>query len=119
MGNYDGYGKAEFGDKRLSDRLSRLLDQLGSEPAASISAACRDPYQAKAAYRFVGNDKVTLEAITEIAREVTIEKINAAKPSVLLIPQDTTEINYTSLKATQGLGTIGSSKTSQGKLQMA
>jgi hypothetical protein len=116
MGNYEDYGKAELGDKRLSARLPRLLEQLASEPTASISAACKDPYQAKAAYRFVGNDDVTAEAISKITREVTIANINAAKPTVLLIPQDTSELNYSSLKATNGLGNIGSSKTSMGIL---
>jgi len=114
MGNYDDYGKAKFGDERLSKRLPRLIEQLASDPTASISAASKDPYQAKAIYRFVNNDKVTVKAITEIAREVTVGNINEAKPSVLLIPQDTTEANYTSLKATKGLGNIGSKKTAMG-----
>jgi len=114
MGEYSNYEKADFGDKRLGTRLARILEQLSGNPAASISAACKDPYQAKAVYRFVGNDDVTVEAVTSITRNVTIENINAAKPSVLLIPQDTTEVNYSDLKATSGLGTIGSKKTSLG-----
>jgi len=114
MGNYEDYGKAEFGDERLNKRLSRLLDQLASDPTASISAACKDPYQAKAAYRFVGNDEVKTELITEITRNVTIGKINAVKPPVLLIPEDTTEVNYTNLKETAGLGNIGRKKASMG-----
>jgi hypothetical protein len=114
MGNHEDYGKAELGDERLSKRLPRLLDQLAGDPTASISAACQDPYQAKAAYRFVGNDEVATAAITKITREVTIEKINADKPSVLLIPQDTTEFNYNNLKAAIGMGNIGTRKTDMG-----
>ena len=114
MGNYKNYNKADFGDERLSKRLSRLLKQLAGDPTASISAACKDPYQAKAAYRFLGNEEVTTEAITRITHDITVENINASKPSVLLLPQDTTEINYTNLKATDGLGNIGSSKTAMG-----
>ena len=111
MDDYSDYGNAEFGDERLSKRLPRLLEQLAGNPTASISAACQDPYQAKAAYRFVGNDEVNTGAITGITREVTIGRINEAKPSVVLIPQDTSEVNYTNLKATDGLGNIGSSKS--------
>ena len=114
MGGFESYGDAEFGDKRLSKRLPRVLEQLSADPAASISAACKDPYQAKAAYRFVGNENVTTADITSIARDVTIENINTDKPPVVLIPQDTTEINYSNLKATAGLGNIGSSKTAMG-----
>jgi hypothetical protein len=45
---------------------------------------------------------------------VTIENINNAKPSVLLIPQDTSSINYSNLKATDGLGTVGYRKNYRG-----
>ena len=114
MDDYKGYEKANFGDERLSKRLPRLLGQLASDPAASVSAACKDPYQAKAAYRFVGNDEVTTEAITEITHNVTIKNINAAKPPVLLAIQDTSELNFSNLKATDGLGSIGNSEKARG-----
>jgi len=114
MGHYEDYSEVAFGDERLSKRLVILLNQLSGKPSESISAACQDPYQAKAAYRFVGNDDVTIGAITEIARNVTLKNINAAKPDVLLIPQDTSSINYTSLKSTNGLGNIGSSNKAFG-----
>ena len=116
MGNYEGYGKAELGDERLSTRLQRLLEQLAGDPTASISAACQDPYQAKAAYRFTANDNVTTAAITKITRDVTISNILAATPPVLLMPQDTTEINFSNLKAASGMGNIGTRKTDMGIL---
>ena len=114
MEKYDEYEKVELGDERLSKRFVRILNQLSGKPTGSIPAACQDYHQAKAAYRFVGNDEVTVEAITEIAHNVTLKNINAAKPSVLLIPQDTTSINYSNLKSTEGLGNIGSSKKAFG-----
>jgi len=114
MGNYESYGKAEFGDERLSKRMVRLLEQLSGKPESSISAACQDPHQAKAAYRFVGNDDVTAETITKITQEVTLGNINKGKPPVVLIPQDTSELNYTNLKATEGLGNIGRKKAAMG-----
>jgi len=38
------FRSAEFGDKRLTDRLFQLGDELGigNSPAKSIPAACRD-----------------------------------------------------------------------------
>jgi hypothetical protein len=114
MGKYKDYIKSKFGDLRLSKRLVKLLEQLSGNPEARISAACKDSYQAKAAYRFLANDEVTDEAITEVTRDVTIANINASKPPVILIPQDTTSINYSNLKETTGLGNIGSSKTAFG-----
>ena len=114
MGNYEKYGKVEFGDERLSKRAVKILEQLSGNPSGSISAACKDPYQAKAAYRFFGNDEVTVEAITQVTRDVTLENINAAKPPVLLIVQDTSELNYSNLKETDGLGNMGSKATLKG-----
>ena len=114
MGNYKSYENAEFGDKRLSERLARLLKQLAGDPTASISAACKDPCQAKAIYRFLGNEDVSIEAIIQATRDITIGNIIAANPPVVLLPQDTTEVNYSNLKATEGLGNIGSSKTAMG-----
>jgi len=116
MDSYEAYGKVEFSDERLSKRLPRLLNQLSEKPESSISAACRDPYQAKAAYRFVGNDGVTVDAITNIAHKVTVERINEVKPSVLLIPQDTSEVNYSSLKETEGLGVYAGIECMRGTL---
>ena len=114
MDDYTGYGKADFGDKRLSNRLPRILEQLSSDPTASISAACGDPYQAKAIYRFTGNDGVTTDAITKITREVTMDNITAAKPPVLLVLQDTSELNFSNLEATNGLGSIAGRKSARG-----
>jgi len=114
VGNYESYVQVQLGDERLSKRLARLLEQLSGKPESSISAACQDPYQAKAAYRFIGNDEVTTEAITDITHNVTVERINVAKPSVVLIPQDTSEFNFSNLKATEGLGTIGSKESLRG-----
>jgi hypothetical protein len=114
MGDYRRYANAEFGDERLSNRLPRILEQLASNPAASISAACGDPYQAKAAYRFTSNDEVTVDAITAITRDITIENIVADKPYVVLIPEDTSSLNYSNLSQTEGLGVFGSSKAVKG-----
>jgi len=114
MYTYDNYANAEFGDKRLSKRLARILGQLSGNPTAQISAACKDPYQAKAVYRFLGNDEVSAEAITKITHEITMGNIHEAKPPVVLIIEDTTEFNYSNLKATGGLGSISGRKTARG-----
>jgi len=114
MGNYDDYRKVEFGDKRLSKRLARLLEQLSGKPEASISASCQDPYQAKAAYRFVGNEDITTDAITKITHDVTIKNIAAANPPVVLSVQDTSGISYNTLRATSGLGSMGNNKGALG-----
>ena len=114
MGTFDDYRKAELGDERLSKRLARLIEQFSSNPTASISAACRDPYQAKAAYRFVGNDEVTVDAVAKVSCEVTIKNIHESAPGLVLILQDTSDLNYSNLKATEGLGKIAGNEATMG-----
>ena len=114
MSNNNGSRKAGFGDTRLDNRLEILINQLGSDPTASVSAACGDPYQAKAVYRFTANDNVTVEAIVDKARKATMDNIYADRPLVVLLPQDTTEMNYNNLKETEGLGNIGTRKSDMG-----
>ena len=114
MDRFEEYRNVKLGDERLSKRLSKILDQLASDPSASISAACRDPYQSKAVYRFVGNDEVTTEELTNITQEITVKNIVTADPDVLLIVQDTTSFDYDNLRATTGLGSLGCSKRAKG-----
>ncbi|RPJ38864.1 MAG: hypothetical protein EHM35_03590 [Planctomycetaceae bacterium] len=42
----------ELPDRRLDDRLRRLVDQLSAMPEESIPAACGEWHEVKAAYRF-------------------------------------------------------------------
>ena len=121
MNNYDEYANAVFGDKRRSNRFVKLLGQLAKNAAACISAAIGNFHQAKAAYRFIGNDDVTVEAITQITREVTIANMLADKPNedsnealTVLVAEDTTSVNYNGLKNTEGLGPLSNSKKALG-----
>jgi Transposase DNA-binding len=41
-------------DKRLEERYGRLRQQESERPEASLTEACGNGYEAKAAYRFLG-----------------------------------------------------------------
>ena len=114
MGNYEAYRKIELGDKTLSARVEKTLDQLSAAPTSSISASCKDPYQAKAVYRLLSNEKFTAEALIEVSRKETAAKIRESGVRVVLIPQDTTSVNYGGLKETKGLGTTNGYTNSRG-----
>ena len=121
MNNYGEYANADLGDARRGRRFAKLLSQLAKNAAASISAAIGNFHQAKAAYRFIGNDDVTVEAITQITREVTIANMLADKPDesgnealTVLVAEDTTSVNYNGLKGTEGLGPLSNSKKALG-----
>jgi hypothetical protein len=84
---------AELQDKRLNERLTRLLSDLGDRPTASIPAACGGHTEMTAAYRFFDNPKVTHGKVLEAHQAATQVRM-AAQPVVLLV-QDTTEANLT------------------------
>ena len=99
---------ADLGDKRLTTRLGSLLEMLSSKPSESIPVNSNGWYEAKAAYRFFDHDDVTAEKILQPHIDATIERIR--KEPIVLLPQDTTELNYTGMPQTQGLGKLNSEK---------
>jgi hypothetical protein len=84
---------AAINDKRLNDRLQRVLSLLAERPAVSIPAACGGYAEMTAAYRFFDNEKVTFENVLEPHRHATQRRM-MEQPVVVLV-QDTTEIDLT------------------------
>lgn len=80
-------------DKRLNNRLARILSDLGDRPTASIPAACGGHKETIAAYRLFDHDEVTYEKVLEPHYARTLERMSN-QPVVLLV-QDTTEIDVT------------------------
>lgn len=96
---------ADFGDARLDKRMAKLLERLASRPTVSIPAACQGWDETQAAYRFLSNAAVTPDAILAPHRDATLKRI-AQEPVVLLI-QDTTELDYSAKKdLIEGLGPL-------------
>jgi len=116
MGGYEAYRNIELGDKTLSERVERTLEQLSADPTASISKACKDRHQAKAVYRLLSNEKFSTNAVIEVSRKETMRRIVESGEGVILIPQDTTIINYSGLRETEGLGNIGDKRENMGIL---
>ena len=73
--------------------ISILLSELGDRPILSIPAACGGRAEMKAAYRFFDNDKVTFEKVIEPHTSRTKERM--AEQKVVLLVQDTTEVDLT------------------------
>jgi hypothetical protein len=114
MEKFSAYKNIELNDKTLSERVEKTLEQLSTNPTLSISAACDDQHQAKAVYRLLANEKFTADALIEMSQKETIRNISESGKSVVLIPQDTTSLNYSGLKCAEGLGYINDNKCNQG-----
>lgn len=99
------FGAATLGDKRLNTRLVKLAGEFSKQPLSSINQGCEDWADAKAAYRFYDNAKVSEESVLLPHLVRTQERMKAYK--VVLAAQDTTELDYSTHPATIGLGPIG------------
>lgn len=103
------FGQAPLGDTRLSDRLVDSAGILADMPGRAFSAAAQgDKAAIKGHYRLIDQpdeSAVTLEAIVQPHRLRTIQRMQDQE-TVLCI-QDGSDLNYSSLKHCEGLGTIG------------
>lgn len=97
-------GPVELGDPRRVDRLARLVGTLADRPAESLPQACGDWGETLAAYRFLGNSAVAPEALAAGLGAATAAR--CAGQEVILAIQDTTSLDYTSHRATAGLGPL-------------
>ena len=95
---------ADLGDARLNQRLGIVLNRLGDKPGISIPAASKGWAEIQAAYRFFSNDKVTMQKILSAHEPATLERIKS-QPVVLLV-NDTTQLNYVVERKKEGIGTI-------------
>lgn len=93
---------AQLGDKRLNKRLIRLVDDLSSQPSASVPQACGSWAATKAAYRFWESDNVDPDEIRRAHQEKTGERSKGQ--SRVLVIQDTTDLDFTHHPATKNLG---------------
>jgi hypothetical protein len=80
-------------DERLTKRLRKVLAQLGSDMGQSIPLVCQDWANAKAAYRFFSNERVSEADILAGHLQSTRDRSAAAAGPVLVL-HDTTEFSY-------------------------
>ena len=83
----------ELGDRRLNKRSQQLITSLAIDPQLSINASCQGWSETHAAYQFMDNAKVTPAKILQPHRAATLLRMQTHP--VVLIPQDTTELDYT------------------------
>ena len=98
------FGRCQMSDQRLTKRLARIASAFARQPTATIPQACGGWTSAKAAYRFFENQSVEPEQILQGHQHATLEGLRAHR--IVLALQDTTSLNYSTHRATQGLGPI-------------
>ncbi len=96
--------EVDFGDARLNRRAARLLGCLAEQPMRSIPGSCQSWAETLAAYRLLGNKRVTPERL--LAPHVTATAARLREHPVVLLVQDSTELDFTRKPATRGLGRL-------------
>lgn len=94
----------DMGDIRLNKRLAKLLNTLSIEPSTSIPCANDTWAETFAAYRFFDNDKVSFDSIMSGHQASTLDRIK--QEAVVLIPQDTTFLNFATDAKSKEMGTL-------------
>ena len=96
------FGAVRLYDNRLKRRLYTIAQDFFNRCEANIPEACGSRARTVAAYRFFQNKEVSMEVILDAHAEATIERIK--KHRVVLAPQDTTILDYSTHPMTEGLG---------------
>ena len=109
------FGDADLGDERLVCRLQTLARQFWGKPTGPITLAC-GPAGAKGAYRFFSNGKTSMDKILDAHIEATVRRVQ--EHPLVLVPQDTTSLNYTAHPATEGIGPIQNVESSAASLEL-
>lgn len=107
------FGAAELGDRRLTRRLVSIAHAKGAAPGASFLETVQGQAAAVAGYyRFLDRadeSPLDMDRILAPHRERTLRRMQGL-PEVLCI-HDTTELNFSTLRACRGLGVIGRNQT--------
>jgi hypothetical protein len=98
------FGTVRLYDKRLKERLYSIAQDFYGQPQAGIPEACGCKARTMGAYRLFHNPKVTMDVVLNAHKEATLERIKQQR--IVLAPQDTTTLTYTTHPMTQGLGPV-------------
>jgi hypothetical protein len=99
LAEYEG---VTLGDKRLDERLQRIVPQLLAAPSESFPEQMESVADQEALYRFLGNSRVTLEALLSTHHQQTVGRM--AGRELVRIVHDTTTFGFDGER--EGLGTF-------------
>ena len=106
------FSGAALGDARRAKRLVRVAAALAQKPCGTLHGAILDWAEVQAAYRLLADEETTLDSVTAPHRKKVFEACAAAQ-EVLLI-EDTTSLNYSTLKNVKDMGWIGDDEACKG-----
>ena len=108
------WAPVKLGDQRRTQRAVEMGAKMAAHPEASLPEQMQAPSTLKAAYRLLNDPAVTLEAL--ISPHCQQTRTAAGRTPVVLLVEDTTELDYTHHRSKKGLGPLGGKGSQQGLL---
>jgi hypothetical protein len=102
------FGGVELGDMRRTARVCKMATALAQSPGGTLPDPISKWRELKAAYRLLSNPAISFERLLQ-PHWARTQSACAARGEYLLI-EDTTELDYTSHEAVEGLGRIGNDR---------
>lgn len=106
------YATVDLGDKRRDARALSIIAAFAQRPGGAIPHMAEDYAEAKAIYRFLSNEAITPEALRAPLQDAALRRLG--DETTVIVPQDTTGLNFTTHQATEGLGPLGAGDGSKG-----
>lgn len=100
---------SDFVDERLNKRFKKLLSCFASSPNKSIPSTFKSWGETIAAYRFFNHEEVNEHDILSSHKMATMERIK--KEPLVLIPQDTSTIDFSARQPIEGMGYLSDEKS--------
>jgi hypothetical protein len=99
------WGAVDLGDRRRNARAVQIGQAIAAKPDASLPNQMATWNAVRGAYRVLNNRAVTLEALLAPHCRATLAA--AAQTPVVVLAEDTTELNFTAHPTMTGLGPVG------------
>jgi len=96
--------QVDLGDRRLNRRAMQVLGSLGKQPSRSIPGSCHSWSETLAAYRLFDNERVTTTRLLAPHFAATMQRMQ--EHLVVLLVQDSSELDYTGKQSIAGLGPL-------------
>jgi hypothetical protein len=100
------FGDCDLGDRRLNQRVKKIVWRMWQSPQESLSAACRGFDEVVACCRFFDNEAVSQSQLLDPHRQASLARIK--EQARVLHIQDTTEFDFTAKKKLEGTGSLSS-----------
>jgi hypothetical protein len=110
------FGSAQLGDRRRTRRLVHTANLIAQHPGGTLPQELRDPAALDGLYRLAETPSCTHDAVLQPHRQLTRQRMRDCDDVVLII-QDTTLLDYTTIHSLRGeLGIIGKGHHAHGYL---